>query len=351
MKPPKAMRLPSGSWNVRMRIKGQEISVTRPTEAEAVAEAIAIRAGLKQPEIMRSGITLACALDAYIDARKGILSESTIRGYKIIRRTRFASAMPLSIVHISKQQWQTFIQIEAKSVSPKTLQNSWRLIASVLRENGLTVPDVRLPARMPNEHPYLTPDQINAFVSAIKGTPVEIAALLGLHGLRRSEICGLDWRDVDLTKNMLHIHSATVFNEKNKTVIKAATKNATSTRYVPIMIPRLTELLTAAQRPNGPVVPDHPNTIYKRVNRICEAHGLPKIGAHGLRHSFASLCQNRGVPEETTMLLGGWADFQTMRRHYTHFSEADVRDHVDAIKDFFAGQKEKSDDEIADEKK
>lgn len=350
MKPPKATRLPSGSWNVRMRIKGQDISITRPTEAQAVAEAMAIRAGLKQPEATPKEITLANAMDAYIDARKGILSESTIRGYKIIRRNRFSAAMPLSIVHISKQQWQAFVKIEAKTVSPKTLQNAWRLIASVLRENGLAVPDIRLPARMPNEHPYLTPDQINTFIAAIKGTPVELAALLGLHGLRRSEICGLDWRDVDLTKNVLHIHSATVFNEDNKTVVKAATKNATSTRYVPIMIPRLAELLEAVKRPNGPVVPDHPNTIYKRVNRICEANGLPLIGAHGLRHSFASLCQNRGVPEETTMLLGGWADFQTMRRHYTHFSEADVRGHVDAIKDFFAEPEEKSDNEIDDEK-
>lgn len=350
MKPPKATRLPSGNWHVRLRIKGQDINITRPTEAEAVAEAMAIRAGLKQPQTAQKDITLARAMDAYIDARKGILSGSTIRGYKIIRRNRFSAAMPLSIVHISRDQWQTFVRLEAMAVSPKTLQNSWRLIASVLRENGLAVPDVRLPARMPNEHPYLTPDQINTFVAAIKDKPVELAALLGLHGLRRSEICGLDWRDIDLGKKMMYVHSATVFDADNKPIIKASTKNAASTRYVPIMIDRLAELLAAAQRPNGRVVPDHPDTIYKRVNRICAENGLPMIGAHGLRHSFASLCQSRGVPEETTMLLGGWADFQTMRRHYTHFSEADIRSHVDAIKGFFAAPEDKKDNENDNDK-
>lgn len=351
MKPPKATRLPSGRWNVRMRIKGHDISVTRDSEAEAVAEAMAIRAGLKQPEGSQKAITLARAMDNYIDARKGVLSASTIRGYKIIRRNRFASAMQMSIVHLSKAQWQAYIKAEARTVSPKTLQNSWRLIASVLRENGLTVPDVRLPTPMPNEHPYLTPDQINVFTAAIKDTPVELAALLGLHGLRRSEICGLGWQDVDLEKRLLYIHTATVFDEDNKTVTKGSTKNPSSTRKVPIMIDRLAELLTAAKRPNGLVITDHPNTIYKRVNRICAANGLPQIGAHGLRHSFASLCQSRGVPEETTMLLGGWTDFQTMRRRYTHFSEADVRSHVDALRDFFHPSDKESADKIADKKK
>ena len=50
------------------------------------------------------------------------------------------------------------------------------------------------------------------------------------------------------------------------------------------------------------------------------------------------------------MLLGGWADFQTMRRHYTHFSEADIRSHVDAIKGFFDAPKENNDNENDNDK-
>ena len=48
MKTPKAKRLPSGSWTCRVRIDGQDISITKPTEKEAVAAAMAIKAGLVQ---------------------------------------------------------------------------------------------------------------------------------------------------------------------------------------------------------------------------------------------------------------------------------------------------------------
>ncbi len=353
MKPPRAVRLPSGNWNVRMRIKGREYSITRPSEEEAVAEAMAIRAGLKQPEPPQKSITLAYAIDAYIEARKDILSASSVRGYQIIRRNRFRAAMGMSITHMSKAQWQSMINLEARDgVSPKTIRNSWGLIASVLKDNGLPVPDVRLPAQMPNEHPYLTPDQIEIFVDAIKGKPVELAALLGLHSLRRSEICGLTWKDIDLKKNIIRVRGAVVFNADNKQIAKRQTKNASSTREIPIIIDRLAELLAEKKQSDGVVVPDHPNTIYKRVNRICASHGLPLIGAHGLRHSFASLCQSKGVPEETTMLLGGWSDFQTMRKRYTHFSQAEVRSHVDSLKDFFQPKaNDKNADKIADDSK
>ena len=42
MKAPKAKKLPSGSWFVRIRIDGKDIGITRQTEKEAVAEAMAV---------------------------------------------------------------------------------------------------------------------------------------------------------------------------------------------------------------------------------------------------------------------------------------------------------------------
>ena len=47
MKTPKAKKLPSGSWYVSVRIDGKDISITRSTEKEAVAESMAIKAGIK----------------------------------------------------------------------------------------------------------------------------------------------------------------------------------------------------------------------------------------------------------------------------------------------------------------
>ena len=58
-------RLPSGSWNCYAYLgkdaEGKRIqrSVTRPTKAEAQAEAMAVKHGLKQPEKTSVNMTLA----------------------------------------------------------------------------------------------------------------------------------------------------------------------------------------------------------------------------------------------------------------------------------------------------
>ena len=47
------------------------------------------------------------------------------------------------------------------------------------------------------------------------------------------------------------------------------------------------------------------------------------MGVHGLRHSFASLAFHLGLTEQETMELGGWSDYNTMRKIYTHLAAAD----------------------------
>lgn len=335
MKKPTARKLPSGNWFCRVRINGQDISITMPTEKEAVAEAMAIKAGLKQPDAKHRPLTLYDAMMRYISDRKDVLSASTIRGYYTIARTRFVRMHQQNIFTIPAAKWQAEIGAEAREVSPKTLKNAWSLIAATLKENGVDVPYVRLPAQIKNEHSYLNPDEICTFLDAIRGNRVEIAALLGLHSLRRSEIIGLRWSDIDLQSGIIHVRGAAVLDADNNIVRKRANKTQTSTRDVPIMIPRLAELLAGSDRVSDNIVTYNPNTIYIQVNKVCRANNLPEIGTHGLRHSFASLAYHLGVPEKIAMDIGGWSDYQTMRKIYTHVSKKDIASHVDSIKEFF----------------
>jgi len=80
--------------------------------------------------------------------------------------------------------------------------------------------------------------------------------------------------------------------------------------------------------------------LWKAVNRVCIGAGLPAIGLHGLRHSFASLTVHLGIPEETAMAIGGWSDFQTMRKIYTHISQRDMYTHTQALEAFFSSASE-----------
>lgn len=334
MKVPKARRLPSGSWFCRVRINGKDIPITRNTEKEAVAEAMAIKTGLLDAKKHSSKKTVTQAIDDYIEIRKNVLSPSTIRGYRGIQRNRFRQLMNQTIGDISQDQWQRAVSLEAREVNAKTLTNSWRFIASVITETTGQRINIRLPQVIPNERPWLSPEQIQIFVVAIKSTNIEIPALLALSGLRRSELLNLRWVDVDLKNDVLHINGSAVINEQHKLIRKQETKNKTSRRTVPL-IPPLKTALEECAKAEEYVVNMAPYTIYRNINKICKANHLPEVGIHGLRHSFASLAFHLQMPERIAMEIGGWANDQTMHKIYTHLAQEDLKKHAQSFTRFF----------------
>lgn len=335
MKTPKARRLPSGSWFVRVRVDGQDISITRPTEKEALAEAMAVKAGIRHDARTQGrDKTVSRAIDDYIAARQNILSPSTIRGYRIIQHNRFQPVMQKRIGSISPQQWQSVVNAEARIYSAKTVKNSWGFISSVIHDATGKNISVRLPQVITNERCFLDPDQIPVFIKAVKGNKVEIASLLALSSLRRSEIVALMWDDVDLEKGVLRIVASTVPDENNKMVRKNETKNSASRRTVPIIEP-LQRALEAVDDKSGPVVHTGITRLYENINKVCRENGLPEVGVHGLRHSFASLAYYLKMPEKVAMEIGGWSDETTMRRIYTHVAKETRKDYTSEFTNFF----------------
>lgn len=334
MKTPKARQLPSGSWFCRVRVDGKDIPITRPTEKEAVAEAMAIKAGIKEARLHPKKRTLSQSVDDYIESRQNILSPSTVRGYRAIQRGRFQSMMHKDVHLISQAQWQRAIDAESRLISAKTLANAWGFLASVIFEATGQRPVVRLPQVIPAERQWLTPAQIPVFVEAIKGRSIEIPALLALSSLRRSELLNLRWKDVDLEKGFLRVNGAAVYDENGKLVRKRETKNRTSRRIVPI-IPPLRAALEKIKYPGEYVVTMKPTGIFSHINRVCVSNGLPEVGFHGLRHSFASLAYHLQMPEKVAMEIGGWANDQTMHRIYTHLAQEELTKHAQSFTNFF----------------
>ena len=323
MKIPKARKLPSGSWFVRVTVDGKVISITKPTEKEAVAEAVAIKAGTKKANKAPAALTLSRAIDHYIDRRVNIISPSTIRGYRCIQTQRFQAYMKTEISRMTKEKWQRAVNQEAKLCSPKTLKNAWGFISSVLAEETGERYTVALPQKIDRPMGFLDHDQIPKFMEAIKGDIAEIPALLALSSLRQSEILGLRWENVDFDNGVIRIMETAVRNENGELVHKPTTKNSASRRTVPMMQP-LREALERADRTTEYVVNIRENAIRHHYKLACQKAGVPYVRAHGLRHSFASLACHLGMNEETTMAIGGWADYGTMKKIYTHVSDADL---------------------------
>lgn len=335
MKVPEPRKLSSGTWFLQMRLNGVSVPVTASTRKECIDKATLIKAEHRTGKrVVANGDynTLGQAIDSFISARENVLSPSTIRGYKAYRESRFLAYMDIPIKCID---WQKMINAEAKmDISPKSIKNAWGLVKSAIAEFDIT-PSVRLPAPIPHEKLWLTPEQIPSFLSAIKDKTCEIGALLALSGLRRSEIYGLDWNDIDLKKKVIHVHQSVVLGEDAKPVTRNKNKTVSSTRDVPIFLPQLLSSLRAVKDKTGKVVPGNIGTLRKQLAKVCKDANLPDIGVHGLRHSFASLCYSLGVSELGAMQIGGWNDFQTMRKIYTHLSDSDKKKSADALNRFF----------------
>ena len=342
MKVPAPRKLKSGSWFIQLRLGGESISITEPTERACKRQAQVIKAdylaGKRTPPPPRPEKlpTLTEAIDGYIAARTNVLSPSTIRGYRTIQRNRFRALADRSLSDITDADWVASCNQEAALCSAKTLTNSWRFLASVVRATARReLPQVTLPQVVPNEKPFLDAAQIKTFLAATAGSEFQIPALLALSSLRRSEIFGLQWENVDLVKKRIHVKGSVVLDEHNKFVRKAENKNRSSTRYVPILMDELYKALKDDQKKTGPVVTLRPDALTKGINQICAQANLPQVGVHGLRHSFASLAYHLGVPEKVTMEIGGWSDSQTMRKIYTHIARSDMKRYESQFSGFF----------------
>ena len=334
LKMPTAKQLPSGSFMCRIRVNGNRYSFVRDTEEEAVRSAMLFRlqgSGDKdERKQAREMLTLSEAIDGYIERRSNVLSPSTIRGYRSYQKHRFQSVMNMKLSDVDN--WQAVVNAEAKEVEAKTVKNAWGLVASSLKDVGIDVGSVRIPQIVRNEHLFLQPEEVKVFVNAIKGHRFEAAYLLGLHSARRSEICAV--KKSDISNGYIHIHGSMVYDEHGDLIERKENKTSSSNRMTPVMIPRLTEL--AKQCKGEYLCTCSPSSLTHPLNVVCRQNGLPEVGLHGLRHSFASLCYHLGISEMQCMEFGGWSDINVMRKIYTHLADTDRKKAEEKLKGFFA---------------
>lgn len=337
IKLPKARQLPSGNWFVQLRLDGQSISITEPTEREAIARAMAIKDGIIQfKKVPMADRTLTQAIDLWIADNEHRLSPATVRGYTVCKNNGFKTLMPMRCGKITDSVIAKAINAECKIHSPKTVVNRWRFIAQVLEWATGQRFTPSLPQVVIEAPDFLDQQELDTFLKAIRGHKSEIICLLAISSLRRSEIAALNWDrgDIDLEHRWIHVRGAAVLDKDNKVVTKQTNKNSTSRRDIPMIDP-LHDALSAVKSKKGAVVPLHPNTIRIRINQACRDAGVPEVGCHGLRHSFASLCHIIHVPPQVAMDIGGWSNRATMDRIYTHVSRRVKDSYANAFTDYF----------------
>ena len=348
MKVPEPRRMSSGNYYIYLRLNGVGVPVTAPTAKECKRAAELIKAEYrankrqieppvavepKQPKER----TVSEAIDEYLASRQNTLSPSTVRFYRSVQKHRFAAVMNKPISSVTN--WQAVVDAEAKTVSVKTLRNAFCAVRTAVKAaTGIDIPHARFGVPVPNERPFLTADEIPAFVREAAATKYAVPLLLGLSSMRISEIQALDWTDIKKDPDFIQVRGAVVFDEHNKYQKKKTNKNSTSTRNVPVLIPELKAAIERDRKPSGSVMPCSQNNLRIACRKICERAGVTEVTPHGLRHSFASLAYHLHVPEHITMEIAGWSDESTMRKIYRHIAQADIKRYQEAMGDFYAGK-------------
>lgn len=326
---PTARKLPSGSWACRVRVNGQDVSITRETKEEAIAEAMAIKHGIKAPDAPEVNLTLGEAIDRYIEMKKDILSPSTVAGYKRIRKNTFASLMGQKLSALSHERVQRAVNAMASNSSPKSVRNAYGLLSAAV---GEFAPDVSLhitlPQKVRTEIVLPSEDDIKAIAAAVAGRWVELPVLLAMClGLRMSEIRGLT-HDC-LNGSVLHVKQALV-DEGVK-----APKTYTSDRYLTVPA-HISALISAIPQEQERLCPQSRRAIYYAFTSACEKAGIKHYRFHDLRHVNASVMLKLGVPDKYAMERMGHATNNMLKTVYQHTMPAE-RAKVDAdVNEYFA---------------
>ena len=185
-----------------------------------------------------------------------------------------------------------------------------------------------IPKKSYGEKQVLEDSQLDTFMDAIQREPywhdffyVEI-----MTGLRRGEICGLKWTDIDFTAGTMSIRRS-VGRTRYGGISIGETKTKAGTRTI-LMPPSVAELLKA-KKDNAinewifphymtPSEPLHPDTAYRKLKTILKHAELPLIRFHDLRHTFATHATQGGVDAKTLAGILGHTNASFTLDTYTH---------------------------------
>ena len=242
-------------------------------------------------------------------------------------------------------------QKQPKGLSAKTVRNIHQIISSALKlavEQRLIAHNpadgCALPKAERKEMQTLPVEQLTSFLREAKDSGVYELYYLDLAtGLRRGELLGLKWTDVDLDRGVLKIQRA--ISRQNGKVVEAPLKTKNAYRTLPLSADAIDVLMQQRRKtgnsewvfPSPTGGPMSPDSVLHMLHRVLKRAGLPKVRFHDLRHTFATLALQNGVDIKTVSgMLGHFSAGFTLDT-YAHVTTSAKREAAKTMGNILSG--------------
>ena len=293
----------------------------------------------------------------WLEKIKSTIDLSTYAGYKINIKSRIApyfNSRGITLKNINAHIIDDFYSDMLKEVSPNTVIHFHANIRKALQDaykDDLIPCNYADKAHRPKKNEFISNyynrDELLILFDAVKGLRIEFPVIMaGYYGMRRGEIVGLKWSNIDFEYNTITIkHTVSYITLDGKTVLisKDRAKTQKSIRTLPL-VPPVKELLLKMKRMEdankeffgSDYYYGDDDYIYKNEKgklispdyvtqnfaiQVQKIKSLEKIRFHDLRHSCAALLRHEGVPMEDIQKWLGHSQITTTESIYAHFED------------------------------
>lgn len=345
-------------------------TLTYKTEAEAIkAQAAARNAVEEQTYIQPDRVTIAEWLATW--------QEVNARTWRPATRQSYGHTLAPVIVELGKRRLQDlrrehvegmvrhFIKTPTRTGGPRSARSTayaLRLLTTAL--DAAVAEDlikrnpakhVKAPAQTSKEMNAWTGEEVAAFLAHVADDDLAGGWHLTALGLRRGEVVGLRWCDVDLEAGEVHVRQSRTPAFGEVAVVPPKTKRGR--RTVPLTPDAVAALRQTRQRTllDNPVIPFrmkrdpnrlvivnqageplHPATWGHWFDQHVKAAGLRRIRLHDVRHSAATLLLQAGIPPVVVAGILGHSP-AVLLTTYAHALPDAKRDAVDVLAALYRG--------------
>ena len=241
-------------------------------------------------------------------------------------------------------------QKQPKGLSSKTVRNINQVISSALdlaKEQKLISSNptdaCALPKVEHKEMQTIPAEDLSKFLREAKASGVyEMYYIELATGLRRGELLGLKWSDIDFTNRVIRVQRQVA--RINGEIVEAPLKTKNSYRNISISDDTAEVLKAQKEKVNSEYVfpspnggPISPDSVNHMLQRVLERAGLPKVRFHDLRHTFATIALQNGVDIKTVSgMLGHYSAGFTLDT-YAHVTTAAQKEAANTMGNVLSG--------------